>query len=77
MRAADPLLTVLLDIATPSTPTCIVSWTQVRAVDAHRGEVRVFLFEASTPVNVAVSAVPDVFVVLALAEALRIDAQRA
>jgi hypothetical protein len=66
-----------IDIATLSTPKGVVKWTQVRAVDAHQGEVRVWLFEARRPQKVAVSTVPNVFVFLALADALRIDAQRA
>jgi len=66
-----------VDIATLSTSKCIVKWTQVRAVDAHQGEVRVWLYETRKPQKVSVSEVPNVFVFLALADALRIDAQRA
>ena len=66
-----------LDIATLSTPKGVVKWTQVRAVDVHQGAVRVWLFDARKPRTTAVSEVPNVFVFLALADALRIDAQRA
>jgi hypothetical protein len=66
-----------VDIATLTTPKGVVKWTQVRAVDAHQGEVRVWLFDARKPQKVSVSGVPNVFVFLALADALRIDAQRA
>ncbi|MGI5130237.1 DUF6585 family protein [Pseudonocardia sp. CA-107938] len=66
-----------VDIATLGTPKGLVKWTQVRAVDAHQGQVRIWLFEARRPQQVPVSEVPNVFVFLAMADALRIDAQRA
>ena len=66
-----------LDIATPTTPKAVLKWTQVRAIDLHDGTVRIWTFENRRAQQVQISSVPNVFVFAALADALRIDAQRA
>ncbi|WP_232667401.1 DUF6585 family protein [Pseudonocardia sp. TRM90224] len=66
-----------VDHAALTTRKGIIAWSELRAVELQNGEVRVWVFGADRAETVEVSKVPDVFVFLAVVDALRAVAQRA